>query len=86
MNAFEEDEESETNDIDEALLDELDDDEVTQDDEMIEGEIPLVPQEDLDADEGEDETAKAFFEDESTPDDEEDDEGDYDSFDDRDEM
>jgi hypothetical protein len=83
---FEEDEEEEGGDLNDALLDELDPEDL-DDEELIEGEVPVVPPAELDEEEGEDATAKAFFEDEPTGDDADDeDEGDYDSFDDKDEL
>ncbi len=82
---FEEDEEEEGGDLNDALLDELDPEDL-DDEELVEGEVPVVPPAaELDEEEGEDATAKAFFDDENTEDDE-DDEGDYDSFDDKDEL
>jgi hypothetical protein len=86
-NSLEEDEESESEtDLNDALLDELDSDEVV--DELLEGEepplIPLVPEIEEEEEEGEDETVKAFFD--AEDDGEGDDEGDYDSFDDKDEL
>lgn len=87
-NSLEEEEESEgETDLNDALLDELDSDEVVDD--LLEGEepplIPLVPETDEEEEEeGEDETVKAFFDAEDDGDG--DDEGDYDSFDDKDEL
>lgn len=84
--SLEEDEEEGETDLNDALLDELDSDEVV--DELLEGEepplIPLVPEVDEEEEEGEDETVKAFFDAEDDGDG--DDEGDYDSFDDKDEL
>jgi hypothetical protein len=85
---FEEDEE-EGVDLNDALLDALDDDEIDDDADLIEGAEPLVvpPIEDLDAEEveGEDETVKAFFDGDSE-DEDEDIDADYDSFDDKDDL
>jgi hypothetical protein len=82
----EEEEEEEGGALNDALLDELVDEDAPVD-ELVDGEVPLVvvPPVDLDADEGEDETAKAFFEDEVLGEDEEVD-ADYDSFDDKDDL
>jgi len=81
----EEEEEEEGADLNDALLDELADEDDLVEDELLEDAPPVVPISELDEEEGEDETAKAFFEDEPGSEDE-DDEGDYDSFDDKDEL
>jgi hypothetical protein len=84
--ALEDEEESEDGDVSDAILDELDGDDI--DDELMEGDAPPLiplPDEDIDEDESEDETARAFFDDEDGDGDGED-EGDYDSFDDKDEL
>jgi hypothetical protein len=80
----EEDEEEGEGALNDALLDALDSDVV--DDDVLEGEIPppvVVPE--LEEEEGEDATARAFFEDEDVPGEDEAD-LDYDSFDDKDDL
>jgi hypothetical protein len=84
---FEEEEEEEVVDLNDALLDELADDDDLAPDELTEGEVPLVPPPVVVAEEeeGEDETAKAFFDGEAEEGDDDAD-LDYDSFDDKDEL
>ena len=81
-----EEEEEEAVGLNDALLDELDPEDLAVDEE-IEGEVPPVPvlPVELDEEEGVDETARAFFDGESE---ESEDEADleYDSFDDKDDL
>lgn len=84
---LEEEEEEEEGDLNDALLDELVD-EVEDEEDLLEGVEPVAAVavvEDLDAEEGEDETARAFFEGEDE-DSAEDGDLDYDSFDDKDDL
>lgn len=82
----EEEEEGES-DLNDALLDELDAEDLA-DDELLDGvEPPVIPLVDAveEEEEGEDETARAFFDDEDA-DGDEDVDPDYDSFDDKDDL
>lgn len=84
---FEEEDEEEGGNLNDALLDELVGD--LEDEDILDGEIPppvIAPkEEDLDEEETEDPTVRAFFEDEPEEGDEETD-MDYDSFDDKDDL